>query len=164
MKKYKKNFNISLIKKNYSYSSEEICKVLKIHINTITKWQKDGLQKIDDKRPYLFWGNSIINFLKERMKKRRFKCNFHEFFCFKCYRQVNAFERKVAITRYDHLRLNLSANCQICNSKINKAFSIKDINKIEKLFITQPQEKLHLIKTLCSGVISDLGGGVNARI
>lgn len=63
--------DLRLLKKHANYTASELAKVLKVNILTIRRWCKLGLKPIDQKRPYLFIGGHVAEFLAARHKPRQ---------------------------------------------------------------------------------------------
>jgi hypothetical protein len=72
------------IKIHRNYSIEEIARVLRVHKHTVRRWEKAGLQAIDNGRPRLFLGTELRRFLGERRQKARRPCTPGHIYCFRC--------------------------------------------------------------------------------
>ncbi|MCP3660446.1 MAG: hypothetical protein GY830_09135 [Bacteroidetes bacterium] len=153
-KKFKKTFNINLVKQDYSYTISEIAELFNIHKQTITTWKKEGLRKNDDTRPYLFYGAEIKRFLKNRQNTRKIKCKDNELFCMKCRKPVKSWENIVDIKILNENFLNIEGICNVCSSKINKINSIKNLNKLQAIFNVQVIHNKHLIESFKPSVIT----------
>ena len=59
----KRNPNPRLVKIHRNYTVEDVANLLGVHKNTVREWIKQGLPKIDDKRPMLILGCDLFAFL-----------------------------------------------------------------------------------------------------
>lgn len=70
-------------KRHLSYTREELSVVFDVGLNTISSWVRNGLSPLDDRRPYLFAGTSVQDFLA-RFNKPRQPTGIGELFCVAC--------------------------------------------------------------------------------
>ena len=125
MTKNRKTFNTNFIKNTLNYSTNDIAELYRIHKRTVQEWYKQGLTRIDDRKPYLVLGAHLKEFLENRQKKRKTKCRIDEFFCCKCKSPRKAWENLVDLKILNHKNLLIMGLCDICNTKINKISSNK---------------------------------------
>ncbi len=133
---FRRNHNAKIIKQKQTYSTEEICNLLKIHAQTVGTWYKSSLKRIDNKQPYLVFGQDLIDFIKVKNNKRKRKSEANEMFCFKCQKPRKSKDNIACIKIYD-CKVNLIGNCEICNTKINKVISPQKIDEYKKIFRIQ---------------------------
>jgi hypothetical protein len=110
-KKYKRKFNVKLIKYNLTYSTQEVANLFNTTINTVSNWYKIGLQRIDNKKPSLVFGADLIKFLKNKQKRRKQKCAINEFYCCKCKLTRKPWENAVDIIYIDTKRIMIIGLC-----------------------------------------------------
>lgn len=79
-----KRVNPRLVKLHRSYSVSELATCLGVHKNTVREWQRNGLKPIEPKRPILFQGSVVRNWLTERNARRKRPCPAGTLFCFGC--------------------------------------------------------------------------------
>lgn len=137
VKKYKRHFNVRLVKLHLSYSTQEIAELFNTTRNTVNGWYKSGLEKIDNKIPYLVFGENLIVFLNNKHNKRKQKCAENEFYCCKCKSPHKAWENIVDITYIDSKRLMLTGLCESCGCKVNKLSATENIEELKKIFNIQ---------------------------
>lgn len=145
MKKYKKTFDLRRGKLNVSYTVEEITEHLGITKGTVYRWIKEGLAPIDQKHPYLFQGKGLKSFLKERQSNRKWKCNIIELPCLKCQRPSKALEGKAWIKFSKKTYINLTAHCEVCQRKMFKCVSMKQLPEIRKHMLIVEQQQSHIV-------------------
>jgi len=81
----KRTLNPRLIKARRSYTLAEVARLYGLHLGTVQRWRKEGLQLVDeDSRPFLVLGLAVRHFLEERRRKRRHRLEDGEFFCPRC--------------------------------------------------------------------------------
>jgi hypothetical protein len=66
------------------YTVEELKAALGVHKNTVRRWVKDGLRPIDDRRPAMFRGSDVADFLRSRRQAAKRPCRPGEMYCLKC--------------------------------------------------------------------------------
>lgn len=80
----KRHPNYRLLKQHAVYSTEELALVLGKTKRTIQNWMNQGLAPIDSRRPYLFRGKDVVEFLKKRRASAKRPLGPGELYCFKC--------------------------------------------------------------------------------
>src|SRR5205814_10484186 len=107
--------NPRLVKIHFSYTVEEIARILKLHKNTVRNWVKqEGLATIDNQRPTLIHGGDLVRFLQARRKGGKQPCPPGHMYCVKC-----RSPRRPAGAMADYLPIistsgNLRALCPEC--------------------------------------------------
>ena len=76
--------NPRLVKIHRTYTADELAECLGIHVNTVRNWMRDGLEPIDDQRPYLFHGGCVRTFLERQRADAKCPCGPDELFCLRC--------------------------------------------------------------------------------
>ena len=144
--KFKKTFNINLIKQDYSYSVNEIAEFFDITKQTVCLWQKEGLKSNDNKKPYLFYGRILREFIKNRQEKRKTKHKEeNQTRCCKCKKSVKNWENVVDVVILNEKILNITGLCEVCGTKTNKFGAVKNLEKIQNIFNVQVIHNKHLI-------------------
>jgi hypothetical protein len=156
MKKFRRKFNLNLIKKNYSYTIQEISEILCVHVGTVRSWIKDGLKTIDSTKPFLIYCEDLRSFLSIKQNKRKHKCSFNEFYCLKCRNTVLAATGTVSITTRNEKIANLSGICSICSSRINKTISVQKIPEAIKAFNILTLQNKHILELTSPSLITNL--------
>jgi len=79
-----KRYNIRRIKKNQSYSVEELADVIGVTQATVRNWIKAGMPILDGKRPLFVMGFQAQDFLRNRTAKAKRPLEPGELYCFGC--------------------------------------------------------------------------------
>jgi hypothetical protein len=80
----KRHPNWRLIKTHRSYPTEGLARTLGIHKNTVRNWMRCGLRTVDGRRPYLFRGSTVIDFLRKRRSEAKRPLQPGEMYCLGC--------------------------------------------------------------------------------
>ena len=120
-------YNLGLIKRSNTYSIYEIAELFQINRATIRNWLKQGLSKIDDKKPYLIHGSDLYLFLDIKKKKYKRKCAPDELFCMKCKEPRRPTNLSVYLEVQSMNIYRFKGSCSVCNSIMYKAFSVKNL-------------------------------------
>lgn len=76
------------IKKNQTYTVEEVALILRVHVQTVRGWGKNGLPLMRGRKPYLVHGEDLQAFLAKRESKAKKPLGPNEVYCFGCRRAV----------------------------------------------------------------------------
>ncbi len=118
------------VKLHYSYSVPELAACCGVHRNTVRLWQRQGLKSIDDRRPLLFHGGTVRQFLIERSGRRKSPCEPGTLYCLRC-RQP----RQPALGMVDYVEIkpgsgNARALCEVCEASMHRRVREADLPKI----------------------------------
>ena len=65
-----RRFNPRRVKVHRSYTVEEVASLFGAHKNTVRNWLREGLPKVDDRRPILVLGRQLASFVHARRQHR----------------------------------------------------------------------------------------------
>lgn len=133
-----------------------MAELYKIHKRTVQQWLKEGLHKIDNRKPYLTLGYELKDFIKNRQNSRKQKCNLNEFYCCKCRKPQTSWNNLVDIKILNERKLLAMGICSQCNSRINKLFSLEKLQNIREIFVVQTIHNKDLIESNLSIVNTDI--------
>jgi transcriptional regulator NrdR family protein len=140
-----KRLKIHLIEKNRTYTTAELSQRLKIHPRTIQQWHKEGMPVINGSRPLLFGGNAVKIWLKTRRQSKKVLLDKNEFYCPKCKKAVQSitgsitFKKGYKMGRYTQIMIK--GICNVCNSKINRFSSTKNIAEVLNLIVENKDKR-----------------------
>ena len=138
----KRKYYTNLVKNTICYTTEDIAELFNLHKCTVRHWLKICLIKIDKRKPYMVHGTDLIHFIKSQKEKKSFICKFDELPCFRCRKPRKPKRGEVILQIQNSKKGLLKGNCNACGSKMNKAVSMKNIDKIMNIFdVIKTQEK-----------------------
>lgn len=80
-----KRYQLNTIKRRHVYDIREIVGLLSVDRKTMQRWMKEGLKPIlPDKKPLLFDGQVLYDFLKNRRAQRKVPLKTGEVYCLGC--------------------------------------------------------------------------------
>ncbi len=155
--KRKRHPNPRLVKIHRTYSVEEIADLFGTHKNTVRNWQKNGLATIDDRKPMLFYGQTLAAFLHAKRTKNKRPCKPGEIYCVRCRApKVPAGD----MAEYQPITAtvgNLLAICPDCELMMNRRISYSKLDQFRRqMDITLPQALQHITESHQPTVNSDL--------
>lgn len=134
-----RNYNIRIIRERRTYTPQEIADRLGATRGTIYRWVDDGLKPIrSDTNPLLFYGETVIAFLRERRKGHRMKLKPDELYCLKCHeawqvdlKEILTEKTGKKVGKDDRDQLQNVARCGRCNTIMRRFIrtSPKGINR-----------------------------------
>jgi len=134
----RRTYNVRLVRRNLSYSINEIAELFALHSQAVRQWIKAGLQTIDDRKPFLIHGSELIRFLTKRQAGRKHRCKLDEFFCCRCRVPKRPRDGLVSIRVLNDRQLNLAGHCEDCGSPMNRLGSVGQLDQYQKTFIVEP--------------------------
>lgn len=134
----KRKYNLLKIKSKKSYSTRELAESLRVHIQTVRSWNKEGLEAIDpeSKRP-LFLGDTVKLFLKKLQDSRKVKLLPDQFFCLRCKKAVTPAKvlpvnRNILIGK-EKISLSLTAYCPFCECKLSRFSTDSEYRELKNI-------------------------------
>ena len=143
-KRRRRTYNVRLIRRNLSYSINEIAELFALHPQAVRQWLKAGLQTIDDRKPILIHGTELIRFLTERQSARKQRCQPDQFFCCQCRVPKRPRAGLVSVQVLNERQLNLAGHCEDCGSPMNQLGSVRRLDQYQKTFIVESIAALRL--------------------
>jgi hypothetical protein len=112
-----RRYNLRRVKSRYSYSADELTRVLDVHIGTIRKWVMQGLRPFDRRRPQLFLGEHVISFLGTRAQPR---CVLQpgELYCLSCKTARPPSHGILTLVRRSAATFDFVAPCAACGTRM----------------------------------------------
>ena len=134
--------NPRLAKVNRNYSVQDIVGLYGVHKNTVLQWFKNGLQRIDGRRPALVLGSELRRFLRDRQLRVRSVCKLGEIYCVRC-----RAPRWPAGDLADYAPRNensglLVAICPSCDNLMFQAVSVAKLQRISLRLDVAPLKAL----------------------
>jgi hypothetical protein len=124
---------------------EEITRLFGLHKNTVRQWLKQGLATIDERRPKLVLGSSLLRFLYGRRQKGKQPCGPGRIYCIAC-RAPKAPAGKMAECISTGPRSgNLRGICPDCDRLIYRRVNLTKIDAMRgelEITFTQPSWRI----------------------
>jgi len=141
----KRTHNPNKSKVHRSYTVEEVALRFGVHKRTVRNWIKKGLSVCDDKRPLLILGSDLRQFLKQQRQEYKRTCKPCELYCFKCREPRLPDQNTLEFIEETSTKGRVIAACSVCNSRLNKYFSLKNITSIQRdLAVILPLQHKHI--------------------
>jgi hypothetical protein len=140
----RRHYPVNLIKLSCIYDPTEIAKLLGIHRNTVRHWLKEGLARIDDRRPILVSGAVLKAFILGRQQARKQKCAPGEFFCFRCRAPRKPWGGVADFSILNDKIAKAIAFCSVCETSMHRTIRRADLSKFVAQLSPQkvPSERL----------------------
>ncbi|MHA1540417.1 MAG: helix-turn-helix domain-containing protein [Alphaproteobacteria bacterium] len=134
MSKKRHKCSTRFIRKNYTYTVDQIADLFGIEASTVKRWiREDGLVRIPKVRPYLVHSTDLRAFIDKKNKEKKKPCKENEIFCMKCQRPRIPLLGSGSTKKQPNKSLLFKAKCSVCNSKMNRPVSIKKWSKTHPL-------------------------------
>jgi hypothetical protein len=141
----KRTYNPRLVKRDFSYTIEEIAELFGLHENSVRLWLKEGLPTIDAGRPTLIHGSDLIAFIRKRQTTRKHPCAPDEFYCCRCRKPRRAWESLVDLEIRPGSKVLLKAVCEVCGGGLNKAGAQAKLAEYRRVFDVQTAQRERLM-------------------
>ena len=123
------------IKSARLYTAEEAAKVVKVSVQCIRKWLRDGLPCLRAGRPLLIRGCDLRSWIEARKQaKKRVRLEPHEFYCLRCKTAKAPFGDMIDCGDNNARSLQLSAICPTCNGTMKRLLRRADLPFLERTF------------------------------
>ena len=125
-----RRINPRRIKVHHSYTVEEAARALGVHKNTVRGWRRKNLKPIDNRKPILFAGKDLRDFLERMNRGRKQPSPKGHFYCFRC-----RAPRRPAMGMVDYVPIttvsgNLRAFCIECETLMHRRARLADLHTI----------------------------------
>ncbi|UWR21288.1 hypothetical protein [Sulfitobacter sp. S190] len=104
--------------KNTVYSVNDLVTEYKVTENTVSNWVKDGLVPSDSHRPFVFRGEVVVAFHKQRSAMRRRRLGVGEIYCRRCASAVMPHPDSIHFDLAKNGRRMRTGACPLCQGKI----------------------------------------------
>ena len=128
-----KRFPTHRLRKDFPYTVEELADALNASESTVRGWLRQGLERIDQHRPYLILGWQAQEFLDGRAIKTKRALKVEEFYCLSCRVPTTPAGRMTDYQPRSTSGGNLQALCSNCGTVCNRAVSQEQLTDFEKV-------------------------------
>ncbi len=133
----RKKVPIHLIKKDKTYTSQELADTLKVHVRTVQAWHRDGLPALPDTFPLLFKGEEVKTYLLQKRKKQKQPLQADEFLCMHCHASKRSVRGCVQIVPGRQMgkfqQYRITGKCETCGTKISRLATNKTPEVLEAM-------------------------------
>lgn len=151
-----RNPNHRLVKIHRSYTVEQIATLFGAHRNTVRAWLKQGLERIDKRRPTLVHGSVLVAYLRARRERNKRPCKPGEIFCVRC---REARRPAKSIVAYQPITIdlgNLVGACSVCDTRLFRRASLSKLAAVTgALHVSMPEALQHIDESPWPSVNSD---------
>ena len=130
----KYTYNLRLIRRQYSYTINEIAELFRVHPNAVRRWRGAGLPTIDDRRPHYVHGSDLIAFLEARQRARKQRCAADEMFCCRCQAPRRPAPGQVSLEHLNARHVIVRGPCELCRTAMNRFASSQRLSELEATF------------------------------
>ena len=123
--------NHRLVKIHRDYTVEEIAQLLGKHKNTVRNWLREGLEVIDDRRPALVLGVTLVDFLKRRRGRNKRALKPGEIYCVRCRVAVKPAGGMADCVQITDATGNLRGICPQCDLLIHRRVNLAKIDHVK---------------------------------
>jgi excisionase family DNA binding protein len=119
------------VSKHRSYTIAEAARALGVTRGTVTRWLKDGLPAITDRKPHLILGEELIAY-RVRRKPAKATCRLEECYCLRCRAPRVPAGGMTDLIVYGKTG-NLAALCGTCLNPMHKRLSLKRLDDLRNI-------------------------------
>lgn len=131
----KRKYNPKKVRRNYTYSVEDIAELLGVSAMTVFRWiSEEGLKRIPETKKYFVHGSHLIEFLIKKNIKNKKPCQDGEIYCCKCRKPRNPHAHSLKFKKLSNQTVRISGKCGVCAAAINKVVSGKKWNETHPLY------------------------------
>ena len=133
------------VKRHHNYSIEDIAGLFGLHKNTVRKYPAQGLTPIDDRRPALFLGAALADFLRLRRAKNKRPCPPGQIYCLPCRQPTIPAYGEAEYVPLTPTTGNLRGLCPSCAGLIHRRVNLQRLGLATgKLAVTFTDGQLHI--------------------
>ncbi len=126
-------YNLKLIRRDYSYSLQELAELFRLHPNAVGRWIREGLRTIDGLKPKLVHGSDLTDFLGRRQQGRKRSCGPGEMYCCRCRAPRRPAEGKVIVEQMNARQMMVRGTCELCGTRMNRGGLLERLPEIQSL-------------------------------
>ncbi len=126
----KQKYSLKPIRRNYTYSVDEIADLYGITPDTVFRWiRNESLKRNEASRKYFVHGSELIKFLERRNIKNKKPCQEGEIYCCKCRQCQKPKPHALKCKKLPNKTIRVSGRCSICDTRMNTVVSGKKWSK-----------------------------------
>jgi hypothetical protein len=132
--------NPRLAKIHRNYSVAQIAEMYGVHRNTVRRWLKSGLARIEGKGQPIVLGTELRRFHQERRQKAKRPCPPGFMYCFGCRVPRESVGKVADLIRMNATSGNLRGLCPHCGSLMHRRVTLAKLDAVcGRLDITEKE-------------------------
>jgi hypothetical protein len=141
---------------------DDLCRLLKVHKNTVRNWLRQGLEAIDGQRPTLVRGEEVRRFLGDRSARSKQTCGPGRIYCLPC-RAPKVPAAKIAdCIQTTETIATLQGICPDCNRMIYRKLNPQKLQAVRgDLDVTVTRREARIEETTIPNVNCDSHEGAH---
>lgn len=139
---------------NRSYTLKQVAALYDVNVATVRGWTRNGLELLDDNRPYMVYGPVLRKFHEDRQAARKWPKALDTLPCFFCSGPRQVKKGTFEIIETNTVKIRLQGVCVQCGNTIGRGDVRQNIAKLERRFKNEKPSK-----ALASSSLKKVGGG-----
>lgn len=116
-----KKYPLNLIRKDYSYTMQQIADLYGIHEATVQRWVREsGLVHLQGTRPYLVHSSELRSFLSKLQGERKHRCKATELYCMRCQQPQHPKQGSIKASPCKNGSMKIKGKCATCDATMNR--------------------------------------------
>lgn len=138
---------IQTLRKNYTYTLDQLHKVFDLHPQTIRGWIKRSQNSLKciQRNPTFVFSEDLRIFLRQERQKRKTILEPTQMFCMSCKKGKHPLDNQVYF-QFRGKAVSLKAICPECRALMNRHTSSKTLNQIMPLYQKATREALDILR------------------
>lgn len=131
----KKRYSLKFIRRDYTYSIDEIAKIYGITPDTVFRWiRNEGLKCNYASRKYFVHSSELAQFLERRNVKNKKPNRYGEMRCMKCCDSKKPNRNSLSFETLANKTVRIYGKCSVCETRMNTIVSGKKWTKKHPLY------------------------------
>lgn len=119
-------YSLKPLRRDYTYSVDEIAGIYGITPDTVFRWiRNEGLKRNEASRKYFVHGSELAQFLERRNAKNKKPCKKGEMFCCKCRKPHTPKSESLKPKKLANKTVRIYGRCSVCDTRMNTVVSGK---------------------------------------
>ncbi len=129
-------YTLRLIRRDYTYSVEEVAALFGITSHTVFRWiSREGLKRIPGTKKYFVHSSDLHAFLEEKNARNKQPCAVGEIYCCKCHEPRKPKLASLNSQKMPNKTIRISGRCGVCNTRMNTFVSFKKWSKSHPFYL-----------------------------
>ena len=118
--------DLRVLKRHVTYTAPQLADKLKVNIASVRRWCQQGLQPITRRRPFLFLGADVADWLRGREPPRT-RLRPGELYCVACRAPRFPADRVVDLEPLSETSINFVGTCPVSGHRMRRSVRISEI-------------------------------------